>query len=185
MAFCGNCGIKLIDIVNFCPQCGAKLATNCINETAQIQVQKSQSQNIVQQSEKLSHKIPVSVPKQSNWKPIIAIIAIAATIGIVAITIRKNINEYKPITLSKEDFQNMDINRINDSNLMEQFLVLQQLEKGGDAYFMACTADYENKKRYISRTSPWGIYYKKIEKNVYDILIDMTKFMNLLQTIYQ
>jgi tetratricopeptide (TPR) repeat protein len=90
---------------------------------------------------------------------------------------------YKPITISSEDFQNMHSNSgniISNSNLMEQMLVLDQLSKGGDTYFLACSIDYNDKKQFITKQSPYGIYYKKTGKVEYDIIIDMAKFREML-----
>jgi hypothetical protein len=96
------------------------------------------------------------------------------------------VDGYKPLTLSKEDLQNMFQNpteTFSDSNLMEQLLVFGQLEEMGDQYLFACAADYDSKKQYISKQSPWGIYYKKIGKDEYDIIVDMAKFMEAFKNL--
>jgi uncharacterized membrane protein YvbJ len=78
MSFCGNCGIKLNEEVNFCPQCGTRRVISSIN-SPQASVESKSISNIQQ-----------SMPTHKNLsvlKYVIVAILICSTItGVIIYT---------------------------------------------------------------------------------------------------
>lgn len=188
MAFCGNCGRKLNDEIKFCPQCGTKKATSLINEfTDKPNV--NDNINVSQTPDTIPQNIQQSTPVKKNNVPLILII-ITLIVIIAGLLIYKNdgnigqifqVNSgYKPITLTPEDF--MDRNKITDSGFLEQLIIIDLLTQGGDYFLFLAATDYNDKKHLITKTSPWGIYYKKLDGD-FDIIVDMEKFMEFFMSM--
>jgi DNA-directed RNA polymerase subunit RPC12/RpoP len=87
--FCGNCGIKLKEKVNFCPQCGTKIIVSSFQKDNKINGIQPKIQNDASLLETISPITNTSIPKKINWILIISIAAIT-TIGII--TVPKIIN---------------------------------------------------------------------------------------------